>query len=97
MAVKIFISKELRRGLELWKFNNSLLQDENFAKEFKKYIKEFKTRDTENVLDEQMKWDFLKYEIRKFCIAFSKSLQKEKKQKIHNLESKIKVLETKSS
>ena len=30
-----------------------------------------------------------------YCIAFSKSLQKKKKQKIHNLENKIKVLEAK--
>ena len=31
-------------------------------------------QDTENVLDEQIKWDSLKYEICKFCIAFSESL-----------------------
>ena len=36
-------------------------------------------------MDEQIKWDFLKSEICKFCIAFSKYLQKEKKQNIHNL------------
>ena len=95
VAIKICLFKELRQGSGLWKFNNSLLQDENFVKELKKCIKELETQDTENVLDKQIKWDFLKYEIRKFCIAFSKSLQKEKKQKIHNLENKIKVLETK--
>ena len=68
------------------------MQDEYFVWELKKYIKEFKTQDTENVLDEQIKWDFLKYEIRKFFIAFSNSRQKEK---VHKLENKIKVLETK--
>lgn len=51
MAIKICISKELRQGSGLRKFNNFLLQDENFPKELKKYVKEFKTRDTENVLD----------------------------------------------
>ena len=60
MATKICLSKELRRGSGLWKFNNSLLQDENFVKELKKYIKEFKTQDTQNFVDEQLKWDFLK-------------------------------------
>ena len=39
------------------------------------YFKQFKTQETEKFLD------FFKYEIRKFCIAFSESLQKGKKQK----------------
>ena len=39
-----------------------------------------------------MMLNFLKYEIRKFCVAFSKLLQKD----IHNLENKIKVLERKT-
>ena len=47
------------------------LQDEGFVKERKKCIKDFKTRDTKNVFDELMKWDFLKYEICKCYIAFS--------------------------
>ena len=62
------------------KFNNSLLQDENFVEELGKYIKELKTRDTENVLYEQMRWDFLEHELHKFSVAFSKSLQKTKKE-----------------
>ena len=49
---KICLSKKLRRVSGLWKFNNSLLQDENFVKELKEYIQEFKTKDTKNVLDE---------------------------------------------
>ena len=43
------------RGSALWKFNNSLLQDENFVKELNKYIKEFKTGDTEDGIDKQSK------------------------------------------
>ena len=77
-AIKIYLSKELKRGSELWKFNNSLLQGEIFVKWLDKYIIEFKTQDTGKVLDEQIKQDFLKYEIRKSCLVFSNSLQKEK-------------------
>lgn len=75
MAINTCLSKKLRRGSGLWKVSESLLQDENFLKELKNYIKEFKTQFTENALDEQIKWDFLKHEIRKFCVVFSKPFQ----------------------
>ena len=84
MAIKICISKELRRGSGLWKVNNLNLKDEHFVKEL------FMFRDRQNLLDEQIKWGILKYEICKFCMVFSKSLQKERREKIHNLEIKIK-------
>lgn len=72
-----------------------LLQHENFAHELKNYIKEIQNWDHDNGLNEQIKWDFLKRNIRKFSNVFSKSLKKEKYQKIQNLENKIKVLEIK--
>ena len=81
VIIKICLSKELRWGSGLWKINNSLLQDENFVKRLRKYIKECKTQNTENVVDEQMKWDFIKNEIRKLFIAFFKSLQRKKRKK----------------
>ena len=84
MAIKICISKELRLGSGLWKVNNLNLKDEHFVKEL------FKFRDRENLLDEQIKCGILKYEIYKFCMVLSKSLQKERKEKIHNSEIKRK-------
>ena len=41
----------------------------------------------------QLKWEFLKYEIRKFTIYYTKGLAKARKQKITNLESEWKKLE----
>ena len=38
----------------------------------------------------QLKWEFLKYEIDKFTIHYTKGLGKERKQKISNLESELK-------
>ena len=38
-------------------------------------------------------WEFLKYEIRKFSIAFSKEKSKENREKIARLEGKLKELE----
>ena len=46
VVIKLCLSKGLRRGFGQWKCNNSLLQDENFVKELKNYIEEFKTQDT---------------------------------------------------
>ena len=58
-----------------------LLQHENFAQELKNYIKEIQDWDHDNGIDEQIKWDFFKPNIRKFSNVFSKSLKKEKKSK----------------
>ena len=51
--------------------------------------------DTKNdcVCTRQLKWEFLKYEIRKFTIHYTKGLVKDRKQIISNLESKLKKLE----
>lgn len=58
-----------------------LLQHENFAHELKNYIKEIQNWNYDNGIDEQIKWDFFKRNIRKFSNVFSKSLKKEKKSK----------------
>ena len=43
----------------------------------------------------QMKWEFLKYEIPKFTISFSKNKTKSMREKKLNLEKKLKLLEGK--
>ena len=43
----------------------------------------------------QMKWEFLKYETRKFTISFSKNKAKPMREKKLNLEKKLKLLEGK--
>ena len=43
--------------------------------------------------DAQMKWEFLKYEIRKFTIVYSKTAAKIRKQLEIDLEQKLKNLE----
>ena len=49
--------------------------------------------DNENILDQNVRRDFLKYEIRKFTIDFSKALSKNEKQEVSYLEKKLKNLE----
>ena len=50
--------------------------------------------DTENSFDDQMKWEFLKFEIRRFTIDFSKLYAKKQRQEILKLESNLKYFES---
>ena len=58
-------------GRGFWKNNSSLVYDEFYVENMKKLIKEINTSNEFNE-DAQMKWEFLKYEIRKFTIDYSK-------------------------
>ena len=58
------------------KFNNSLLSDNIFKEKLKQHIQDNKN-DNELSNNPQIKWEFLKYQIRKFVIRFSKMRAKE--------------------
>ena len=47
----------------------------------------------ENILDDQVKWKYLKYNIRKYTISISKKLAKSANKKIVDLETKLKHFE----
>ena len=47
----------------------------------------------ENILDDQVKWEYFKYNIRKYTINFSKKLAKNTNKKIVDLETKLKHFE----
>ena len=76
------------RSKGFWKFNSSLIKDQKYINEIKDLIRNFDTKNDCN-FSRQLKWEFLKYEIRKFTIHYTKGLAKERKQKILNLESKL--------
>ena len=80
------------RSKGFWKFNSSLIKDQKYINEIKDLIRNFDTKNDCN-FSRQLKWEFLKYEIRKFTIHYTKGLAKERKQKILNLESELKKLE----
>ena len=60
------------RGRYGWKFNNTLLQDANFPNNLKAHIQSLND-DLAYLDNPHLKWEYLKYEIRKFSIAFSKN------------------------
>ena len=49
--------------------------------------------DQDNITDKHLRWEFLKYEIRKFTINFKKKLVKEENKDRNFLEKELKKLE----
>ena len=81
-------------GSSVWIFNNSSLLDTEFVKKLKTHIEIVKSNLQENSsFSDHWKWEFLKYEIRKFSISFSKNLAKTERIIQTNLENRIKTLE----
>ena len=79
-------------GPGLWKFNNSLINDETFTNTFKNFnmINELNTN---TFLDNQLKWELLKYEIRMSTISCCKQRNKKNVVERNYLENKLKTLE----
>ena len=65
-------------GKGFWKFNNSLTSNYDYVEKMKNQISEtIRMLDQDKITDKHLIWKFLKYEIRKFTINFSKKLVKE--------------------
>ena len=68
---------EFSHGIGLWKFNKSLLLKKEYVEKIKEHILlTIKMLDNDDLRDKQVRWEYLKYEIRKFAIRFSKNLAK---------------------
>ena len=90
--------KEFPRGRGLWKFNKTLIRDENYREQMRTLIENvLDNLDQDNIVDPQFRWEYLKYEIRKFSIHFSKGIARNKKTERTYLENKLKTLETRSN
>ena len=72
-----------------WKFNNSLLFDNILKEKLKEHIQDIKN-DNKLSNDPQIKWEFLKYQIRKFTIRFSKMRANEERKQREELETALK-------
>ena len=69
-----------------------MLSDENYVTKTKKLIQAF-LNNQNFIPNAQLKWEHLKYEIRKFTINYYKKLTKERKENKTLLENKLKELE----
>ena len=85
-------TKPASKGKGLWKFNNSLLLNEEFVTKMRNYIHlKINEMNHENINDNQIQWEFLKYKVKKFSRKFSKTLAKELREKLQILENKSKL------
>ena len=86
-------SKENNRGKGLWKFNNSHLQDGKFETGLVDVIKKTIHDLSDTSFSPHLVWEIIKYEIRKFCIKYSKLKSIEKKVEKSRHESVIQNFE----
>ena len=73
-------------GKIFWKFDCSLIHDELYVLKMKKYFENV-INSFESDFNYQMKWEYLKYEIRRFTISFLKNKTKSMREKKLNLEN----------
>ena len=94
--ILITLSKinEFDHGKGFWKFSNSLKKNEDYVETIKNVIKStLRSLDEQGVNNPQARLEFLRYEIQKNSIQFSKTLSKIKNRERLELENKLKVFE----
>ena len=67
------------KNTSYWKLNTALLKNADFCCKLANEIEVYKNELRD--YDPQLKWEFLKYKIRAFCIKHSKEMAKEKRKK----------------
>ena len=82
--LNIEIKNEFARGPGLWKFNNTLLEDENYKELIEFYYPQILVKYRE-ITDKQLLWELIKMELRAKTIKYSK----EKRSKLRNEEKAL--------
>ena len=87
-----------KRGKGLWKFNKSLLANDEHINNLTNNISEsLSILDQNSIRDDQIRWEFIKFEIRQFSITFSKNLSKSLNAEREILEKELKDFEKSGS
>ena len=79
------------KGKDYLRDNSSLTKDQNYIIEIKKLIRSFCTTN-ESLYNRQLKWELIKYEVRKFTINYTEHSEKKRQQQT-NLENQLKMFE----
>ena len=90
--MKFSTSGERKRGPSHWKFNNSLVLDKDFVTAMKNKIPEF-YQESEELRDDVVRWEFLKYKMGQFSMTYSKEKAFERKSTRLTLAKKVNELE----
>ena len=94
----IFFSLQLKRmptqGKGFWKFNSFLTSNAEYVEKLKNQTSEtLRILEQDKITDKHLRREYLKYEIRKFTMNFSKNFVKEENKDWNFLEKKLKNLE----
>ena len=77
-------NEEINKGRGFWKFNNILIENEEYIHQIKKLISDtLNELFRQNILDDQVKLEYFKYNFRnyKYTINFPKKVTKETNKK----------------
>ena len=92
-AIKLTLKLlEEKRGPGLWKFNNSLVEDEEYVKLIKQNYPIIGERYRE-LEDKRLRWELIKMEIRGLTIAYSKNKAKKQRKNESDLQIRLDVLD----
>jgi len=72
ITIKLKFLKDWPKGNNHWKFNATYVEDEIYVNELNAKIDEWLISYS-NIEDKQVRWELLKYEIRKFSITYGKN------------------------
>ena len=86
----VVVKNDQSRGPDYWKFNKSLLEDEQYVHKVREIIKDQLEvhRDSVGII-----WKLIKMEIRGYSIQYSMCRKKETQKELDNLSLEIKLLE----
>ena len=80
------------KGNGFWKFNNSLIDDLEYIESMKNLIREINVLH-DDIADKRVKWDMMKYEIRKYTCSYSARKKKDQNIEENHLQNKLNRLE----
>ena len=87
--LSLFKEHKHTKGNGFWKFNSSLIKDHMYVSEIKHLVSSFLSNISN--MNAQLKWELLKYEIRKFTIDYTKRKAKERRKQHALLESELEL------
>lgn len=91
ISLKFQNFQQTKCGPNFWKFNSSLLEDNIYTSEMLTKLQ--KWRNDYDIEDKRIKWELIKYEIRKYTIEYSKSKKRETNKIRMELEKRLCHLE----
>ena len=89
--LSLFKEHKHTKGNGFWKFSSSLIKDRMYVSEIKHLVSSFLSSISN--MNAQLKWELLKYEIRKFTIDYTKRKAKERRKHHALLESEFEKLQ----